>query len=265
MDLISLAAWRTLPALLMYLGLLVVSGQWNELLHLPSHLLLRLLLSTLVGLAVGDLFYFRSMKLIGLARGLALSAVYPFFTLILALLFLGERPSWAMIGGAALIAGSVYLLAFPRGIRKPRSSATEDMDLRGVALALLAAVCWSVSIVILRGVLLELDVVLASSVRQFALVTILFATLLLRGEIGSIRKYGLRSLGTTMVAGIIGNGLGSLAFLTAVQRTGAAKTSILTSTMPLFAVPFSIMLREKLNSRVLLGIAAGVLGVWLTL
>ena len=68
MDLISLAAWRTLPALLMYLGLLVVSGQWNELLHLPSHLLLRLLLSTLVGLAVGDLFYFRSMKLIDLAR-----------------------------------------------------------------------------------------------------------------------------------------------------------------------------------------------------
>lgn len=264
-DVISLAAWRTVPGLFLYLGLLFFSGKANDVLHLPLRVLALLVGSTLLGLGLGDLLYFWSMKLIGLARAMPLSATYPFFTLILALLFLGEQLNWGIVGGAALITGGAYLLAFPRGTGKIRSSAAQRMDLKGMALALVAAICWAVSTVILRLGLEGVDIAVANSVRLSVLVIALFAVLFQRGEIGRIREYGLRSLGITLLAGVIGTGLGTFAFLAALQRAGAAKTSILTSTTPLFGLPFSLVLREKLTSRTLLGTILAMVGVWLTI
>ena len=160
-NVISLAAWRTVPGLFIYLVLLFFSGRANDVLHLPLRALAFLVGSTLLGMGLGDLLYIRSMKLIGLSRAMPLTSTYPFFTLILALLFLGERLSWAIVGGAVLITGGAYLLAFPRG--KIRSSAEAEGDLRGVALALVAAICWAVSTVMLRLGLEGVDVLTGRS------------------------------------------------------------------------------------------------------
>ena len=262
-DVISLAAWRTVPGLFIYLVLLFFSGRANDVLHLPLRALAFLVGSTLLGMGLGDLLYIRSMKLIGLSRAMPLTSTYPFFTLILALLFLGERLSWAIVGGAVLITGGAYLLAFPRG--KIRSSAEAEGDLRGVALALVAAICWAVSTVMLRLGLEGVDIAVASFIRMSVLVVALFALLFQRQEVSRIREYGLRPLGIVFLAGVIGTGLGNFTFLVALQRSGAAKTSILTSTTPLFGVPLSLVLREKLTSRTLLGTTLAVVGVWLTI
>ena len=262
-NVISLAAWRTVPGLFIYLVLLFFSGRANDVLHLPLRALAFLVGSTLLGMGLGDLLYIRSMKLIGLSRAMPLTSTYPFFTLILALLFLGERLSWAIVGGAVLITGGAYLLAFPRG--KIRSSAEAEGDLRGVALALVAAICWAVSTVMLRLGLEGVDIAVASFIRMSVLVVALFALLFQRQEVSRIREYGLRPLGIVFLAGVIGTGLGNFTFLVALQRSGAAKTSILTSTTPLFGVPLSLVLREKLTSRTLLGTTLAVVGVWLTI
>lgn len=280
-DVISLAAWRTVPGLCIFLGLLFFSSRANDVLHLSLRTLAPLVGSTLLGLGLGDLLYFRSMKLIGLARTMPLSATYPFFTLILALLFLGEQLSLAIVGGATLITGGAYLLAFPRsggrirrfGARtsaspwpeaRPAGSVELRMDLKGVALALAAAICWAISTVILRLGLEGVDIVVANAIRLSVLAVVLFAVLFHRGEILRIREYGLRSLGIAFLAGVLGTGLGTFAFLAALQRAGAAKTSILTSTTPLFGVPFSLVLREKVTTRTLLGTMLTVVGVCLT-
>ena len=264
-NVVSLAAWRTVPAVLIYLGLLIFSGRMNDILHLSFRTLAFLLGSTLLGLVLGDLLYFRSLKLIGLARAMPLSATYPFFTLVLSLLFLDELVSWGMVVGAVLITGGAYLLAFPRGRSRTSSSTAQGTDREGVAMAVLAAVCWAVSTVTLGIGLVGLDVTVANFIRVGVLAIILFAMLLRRGEIGQIRAHGLRSLGVAFLAGIVGTGLGTYAFLTAVQRAGAAKTSILTSTTPLFGLPFSLVLGERLHARTLLGTILTVTGIWLIL
>ena len=265
MPVVLLAALRTIPAVSMYWGLLVFSGRINELVHLSLRTWAFLAGSTLVGLVLGDLFYFRSMKLIGLSRALPLSTTYPLFTVTLALLFLDEKLGWAIVGGAALTVAGACLLAFPQGIvRIRRSEATREVELVGVALALGAAICWASSTILLRLGLTGVDVAVANSIRLSVLLVVLVAILPKRGKIGRIRDYGLRSVSIVLVAGIIGTGLGTFAFLAAVQRAGAARASILTATSPLFGVPLSLILKEKLSRRTLLGTMLTMAGVWLT-
>ena len=263
---VFLGALRTIPALLIYWGIALFTGRVGELLKLPVRSWAYLAGSTLIGLVVGDSIYFQSMKLIGLSRAMPLSTTYPFFTMLLSLLFLDERFGWTVIGGAVLIAGGGYLLALHRGKeRLVESQAVRRVNSVGVVLALCAALCWSISTVLLRVGLEKADTTLANVVRLSVLMVALFAMTLKLGKIERVKAYGARSLGIVFLAGIVGTGLGTFTFLTAVQRAGAARTSILTATTPLFGVPFSLLLKERPSSRTLVGTSLTMVGVWLTL
>jgi len=263
---VFLGALRTIPALLIYWGIVLFTGRVGELLNLPVRSWAYLAGSTLIGLVVGDSIYFQSMKLIGLSRAMPLSTTYPFFTMLLSLLFLDEHFGWTVAGGAALIAAGGYLLALHRGReRLAESQAVRRVNFIGVVLALCAAICWSISTVMLRVGLEQVDTTLANVVRLSVLMAALSTMVLKLGKIERVKGYGLRSLGIVFLAGIVGTGLGTFAFLTAVQSIGAARTSILTATTPLFGVPFSLLLRERPSSRTLVGTGLTMVGVWLTL
>jgi drug/metabolite transporter (DMT)-like permease len=269
-GIVLMGALRTIPALMVYWGVLIFTGRGRALWSLPLRSWVFLMGSTLIGLVIGDLVYFESMKCIGLSRALPLSTVYPFFTIILALLFLDERITWAVVGGAVLIVGGALLLAFPQGIRRVRQAEAErELDLRGVALALGAAVCWGISTVLLRQGLEGVELSVANTVRLSILALVLWAMAAQRKQVrligGYTRGRGLQTLGVVLLAGLIGMSLGTFTFLSAVQRAGAARTSVLTSAMPLFGVPFSLMLGEKLTVRILMGTLLTIGGVWLTI
>jgi DME family drug/metabolite transporter len=265
-NVVFLGALRTLPALLIYWGILLFTGRFAELGRLPLQAWAYLAGSTLVGLVLGDSIYFQSMKLIGLSRALPLSTTYPFFTMLLSLLFLDEQLSWTVVVGAVLIATGGYFLALQRGgQRLAEDQATRRINVVGVSLALSAAICWSMSTVMLRMGLEQVDTTMANVVRLSVLMVALSMMALKLGRFGRVKAYGLRSLGIVFLAGIIGTGLGTFAFLTAVQRAGAARTSILTATTPLFGVPLSLLLKERPSSRTLVGTGLTMAGVWLTI
>jgi drug/metabolite transporter (DMT)-like permease len=270
MPIILMNALRTVPAMLVYWGFLLATGRIGEPFSLPLRSWAFLGGSTLIGLAVGDLLYFQSMKVIGLGRALPLANVYPFFTMLLALLFLDERIDWTVAAGAALIVSGAYLLAFPRGTKgiNKRGDGGE-LDLKGVAMALAAAVCWGTSTVLLRLGLEDVAVPVANVIRLSILAVILFSLAARQGQLAQVPSYLRRerraTLGVVLLAGVIGMTLGTFTFLAAVQRAGAARTSILTSAMPLFGVPFSLILGERLTARAMLGTALTIGGVWLTI
>jgi len=190
----------------------------------------------------------------------------PFFTLSFSLVFLDEQLDWAMVAGAVLIATGAYLLAVSRDTRKGGGIGIDRRtNLAGVALAFAAAICWAASTIMVRAGLTEVDVAVGNSVRLSILMAALLVLLLGQGKAAPVRSYGLRALGIVLLAGVIGTGLGTFAFLAAIKEAGAAKTSILTASMPLFGIPFSCLLREKPSARTLVGILLTVVGVVITI
>jgi DME family drug/metabolite transporter len=269
-GIVLMGALRTIPALMVYWGLLLLTGRGNALLELPPHSWVFLMGSTLLGLVIGDLLYFQSMKYLGLARALPLSSIYPFFTIALALVFLDEHITWSVVGGAVLIVCGAYLLAFPKGRGHVRTGAeAQQLDLKGVGLALAAALCWGTSTILLRQGMEGVDVPVANTVRLSALALVLWVTAAHRKQVRLVKNYlhgeGLRTLGIVLLAGVIGMTLGTFAYLAAVQLAGAARTSTLTSAMPLFGVPFSLILGEKLTGRMVVGTLLTISGVLLTI
>ncbi len=64
------------------------------------------------------------------------------------------------------------------------------------------------------------------------------------------------------IAGFIGMGLGSMFYVAAVKYAGAAVSSVIFASAPLFAVPISVVfLKERLTAIACFGIAMTIIGV----
>ena len=164
-----------------------------------------------------------------------------------------------------LITGGACLLAFPKGMTQPNpAQVTRKTNLIGVAMAVVAAVCWSASTVLLRIGLESMDVIIANVVRLSVLIIVLLPMAFAQANITQIKAYGQRALLIIFLSSVVGTTLGTFSFLSAIQRAGAAKTSILAATTPLFGMIFSFFLEEKPSARTLIGTVLSVLGIWLT-
>jgi len=141
--------------------------------------------------------------------------------------------------------------------------ARKSWDKIGVVLALFAALCWATATVILQIGLVGANPIDANLIRitvgsAFLLPIFLFA-----------RKRGMpkptkRATKFVLVAGFFGMGIGSIMYVSTVAITGAAVTSVIAASAPLFALPLAIFyLKEKITPLILIGTMCTVLGIWL--
>lgn len=93
------------------LVLMFLLGDWQALLHLPAVQWLWLVLSALIGLTLGHVFYYRAIRTLGPIASEGSLLLIPFQTAVLAHFLLGERLApgqWA--AGVILILGCTLLL-----------------------------------------------------------------------------------------------------------------------------------------------------------
>ncbi|MGD9890378.1 MAG: DMT family transporter [Dehalococcoidia bacterium] len=221
-----------------------------------------LIASALIGPGLGDLLYFYGIRVIGVSRAFPISmAGSPLFTIALAAVFLGEAITLPVVTGAFLTIAGISLIA----TRRQSSEMGRDARVwRGIGIVLLAALLWAASTVSLRAAADGVSAPLASSIRIPAAAA--FAFVLARGTGRVLRPghYGTRSMITLAAAGILGAGMGSMLYVVAVQHAGAARTAILSSTAPLFALPMAaLILHERITHRVVAGTMLSIVGIWL--
>jgi len=220
-----------------------------------------LLVSVLTGFALGDTSFFESMRRIGVARAAPIAGCHPLVTALLAVTFLGEPVTPALVLGVVVISIGVWLITTDKAGVGPSVGARKAM-LIGVALALVAAVGWSTSTVLVRPALQQVDAIMASTIRlPFATVVLL----LVAGRMGKVDSRRLvlsrGTLAWLLVAGLLTVFAATL-YLFAVDLAGAARTAALSSVSPIFSATIAVLLLgEQMTRRLALGMSVSLSGV----
>jgi len=260
LDPVTLNAPRALVGGVAMLILTLVTGRTATYSQVTTTKFLFLIGSVLLGGGIGDSLYVASMPRIGVSKAFPIASIYPAITFALGLAFLHESVTFAIAGGLVLVLVGVMLLGRPSSSAVARPSAQGDRA--GIAMAMLAAVFWAVSGIIVAPGMEGLDPIAVASFRTPVLAFVLISIVIARGTWRQLIKLSKKEWLIIIVGGFVGWGLGSVLFLLSINMLGATRTAILTSTGPLFALPMSVgFLGEKVNRNTIAGTALTVAGV----
>lgn len=248
-----------------------------------------------LGMGIGDSLYFAGINRMGASRAAPISiSSFPFLTLLLGAVLLGERLTWPILAGAVLISAGVVLVMRESGPAGPEPRVADNdallasswtagsadapqggvlvltapvaerhraADSVGLLFVLGAAFAWAVATIWLRVVAGDLPALALSAVRIPSGAGFLLLVVRLRGPFDFLRG-GWRALGLLAISGVAGSGIGSLLYIVAVQRSGAGLAALLSSTSPLWVLPLAaLFLHERLTIRLLTGAGFAVAGI----
>ncbi len=229
--------------------LMLVNGSFlSSLLTLNPVLIFWMFVSAFFAFFAGDLLYLASLNEIGVSRAVPVSSTYPLFVALWAFLVYNRNPTPLLIAGTVVIIIAIKLISENGESRESK---------KGIMLAILAAVCWSVSIAILEYLTLYLPSEAVAGFR-FAIASLLV--------VGIASKKGFvfnrHSAIWIGIGGMIVLVVSNYAFVEAIRLAGSAKVAPISSTYPVISAFFaSTILREKLTVKIIAGTLLSFLGV----
>jgi drug/metabolite transporter (DMT)-like permease len=217
-----------------------------------------LLGSVVLGMGIGDTAFFESIRRLGVARAMPIASSYPLLTALIAVPTLGESITLPLVGGIVIVSLGVWLLT-SEGSQATAARPADFMP--GVLLAVVAALGWSLSSILVRPALHTVDVVLATSIRTPMAAVMLLLVGRLRVAKTPFPRLSRSAAIWMLASGIVTTFSASL-FLWAVDLVGAARTAALSSASPLFVAPLAFLFfGERPTVRLVVGIAITVVGI----
>lgn len=242
-----------------YIGILLLILGFR---HLDTRSFLFLGFSGILGISMGDTFFFRALKDIGPKPAIILGTLGPVFTIILARLTLREEISLpARIGILCVLAGvnTVVWRSDPEAPEKKRW-------LRGIVFAALSGACTAAAVILAKVGVENADTLQATWIRLFWA----GAVLLIGGTAaGKLRHWAfsfkdrriLLLTGFTVFIVIFG---GFWLSLLSLKFIGASISTILNFTTPLFILPLAaLFLKQKTTLLEMIGSLIAVAGITL--
>jgi drug/metabolite transporter (DMT)-like permease len=206
------------------------------------------------------------LKYVGVSRAVPLAATYPLFSLIWATTLLHQPLSIVEIFGAIIIVFGIWLLS--------REKNHKDVGVKGglvfigIAVSLVTAVVWSVSISMMNVAVENVT----SLGANYAIVTLRIASValffILLAPFIDKEKGFIKMKRNTVIAlcvgGLVANGVGWLLLNYSFLNTSLTRATVISSTSPLFAsIAGFTLLHEKMTTKAMLGAAAIVAGICL--
>jgi drug/metabolite transporter (DMT)-like permease len=260
----ALKMWVALPVITIVVILFLYPTGFN----VPLFSIPYLATSIILGPGIGDLLYLTSQSRIGVSRAFPIAMTFPIITYFLSLLFLSEPFLFTRFAGVILAILGISIIAREQAQKeKEMSQQTEGQslvrwDVIGITLAIIAAFSWATSTVVLQIGLVGADPIDANLIR-ILIGSFFLLPLYIIGRQRGMARPTKRATKYVVIAGFFGMGIGSILFVNAVFFTGAAVTSVIAATAPLFALPFTILfLKEKVTPLILVGTFLTIVGVW---
>jgi drug/metabolite transporter (DMT)-like permease len=264
-DTLSINTVRLWIGSLLILGFVALSGRGAELFNTPPGPLIYVIVSGILAMAIGDSIYIKSLSLLDASIAFPLAQCsFPLMAVLVAVVFLGESFTWYNGIGSVLVVLGIYLIA---AVGKPGAvvGLKRSISGKGVVLALIAAVTWTGSTVLLKIGVLDMDPFVAAGFRISTSALFLTGLMLIkrRGSVSSA-LFDRKNILLAASAGVLTYGIAAVGYVAAIQMIGAGKTVLLTTTAPLFVIPFSILiLKESPTRHTIAGIVVCVAGICL--
>jgi drug/metabolite transporter (DMT)-like permease len=246
----------TIAGALLIAWTLIVRGI-SELTSVSAANFVLLALSIVLASALGDTVFFEGSQRVGLAPALTISMTYPLMAAIFAAAFLGEPLTPRLLVGSVLTLGGLTLIVTSRG------DAAHDgrQWWLGFGCAVLAALTWAASAIMLKAPLREMDAITAQALRMPISGALLFATPWARGAVRRIADT-TPSVRWRLVILCLLTTVSTTTFAAGVKYAGVAVGTVLSSTAPMWAVPLAAFgLGERLPRRAMVGLIVTVAGI----
>ena len=231
---------------------------------IPADAQVFLLLSGVVGLALGDTLLFRALADLGPHRTALVFLLGPVLTAAGGWTFLGESLRAGQMAGIVLAVAGVAVVVRSR----PAGPQAGEPTLRGTLFGLAAAACQAGGVLLAKRGLDGADPLAATALRLGAATAALALVGLFRHELRRDlgRLFAPGPLARLLPAVLVATFLGLWLMQLGIKHTQSAVANALHSTTPLFTLPIALfLLRERHGPLVIVGSFLGVGGVALLL
>lgn len=221
-------------------------------------------LSGVIGIVIGDTFYFRSLQILGPRKALIISTTAPLFAAMFGFLFLDEILNVTIITGVFMTTGGVIFVVADRKSANESPGLFPGSTKSGVLAAVAAAICQALGAVCSKIGMEDCDTVEAAFIRLFAAVIGVFAIVAGSGRLPDVlKRLSNRTLLKTFVpAVVLGAWLGIWFSQAAYKFTSVSVATTLLATTPLFVVPMVWLFGgHRITHRAIFGTLIAIAGV----
>jgi drug/metabolite transporter (DMT)-like permease len=228
--------------------------------------LLILTMSGILGIALGDSFFFLAIKQIGARLTALLSTLSPLITVFFSIIFLGERVTIFDFFGIVLTVTGIGVVLWEKNLSSGKEVVRNLWS--GVGYGALAMCCMSASVVMAKVGVAHVSAIEATVIRMAAGILCLIVWGL-RSRTLSEAFQPLRSLSALkmlMLVVVVSTFGGFLLFMASLKYIDASLASTLNCTTPLFVLPFAaIFFKERISGRAVAGAILAVCGAGLVI
>ena len=190
--------------------------------------------------AVLNFAVFVAFVRIGIAMALLIFYLYPAFVALVSVAWFGERldrTRWAAL--AIALSGMVLVVA--------GQGELGSLDVLGLSLALVGAVAQTFYVLAARHGFARVPAAEAAATTMAIAAVIYLAAAVLLGQAAALAQPldGLEALWPVLVAGLIGAGIPTLAFLSGIRLLGAPRAAILAMFEPVVGVALAALLLSQ--------------------
>tara|TARA_A100001037_G_C15030753_1_gene580798 strand:+ start:203 stop:1087 length:885 start_codon:yes stop_codon:yes gene_type:complete len=229
--------------LLRLLGIIVfffpyIYINWQSI-YFDQSIFTAIVLSSIIGIIIGDTFLFICLKRLGPRRQALLFSMQIPFTIILAEIFLQTLPSLIELIGCGLIFfGIIIAIQFNRTIPDDDLENIQGNKYTGLFAGIGLALCQSIGIILMKPALVSTDPIVVSYLR------VIVAAIIMLGSLFFIKNNQLwekmkdtKKTVFSIFLGFMGMGVGMTMLIIALKNGDPGVISTLSSTMPIMIIP----------------------------
>ena len=229
--------------LLRLLGIIVfffpyIYINWQSI-YFDQSIFTAIVLSSIIGIIIGDTFLFICLKRLGPRRQALLFSMQIPFTIILAEIFLQTLPSLIELVGCGLIfLGIIIAIQFNRTIPDDDLENIQGNKYTGLFAGIGLALCQSIGIILMKPALVSTDPIIVSYLRVIVSAIIMFGSLFFikNNQLWEKMK-DIKKTVFSIFLGFMGMGVGMTMLIIALKSGDPGVISTLSSTMPIMIIP----------------------------